>query len=224
MESRTFEESWKEAEYTQLNQVQMREEHTFTKGAVTKHDQILKDLHSKARNDPNTLGFLVIGSVATRTHHEKSDIDIITILRKNRPSSGINKSIVDGIIVDNLFFTYKILTESVNTVPYLLHTLVDSKLLFDPENKIRSLIEEVKEYFAKNPEIDGEWKRYYKQSKEVKQQTGCRARGPGANTIVDVWNELEKQYSGGKIKRPFFNAFYLTNPHIFSLVKRYLQS
>jgi hypothetical protein len=39
-------------------------------------------------------------------------------------------------------------------------------------------------------------------------------------TIIDVWNELEARHSGGRIRRRFFDAFYLTNPRIFWLVKR----
>ena len=62
-----------------------------------------------------------------------------------------------------------------------------------------------------------EWNGYYRLLKEEKAQFGYEK-----TTIVDVWNELEKRHSGGKIKRRFFYAFYLTNPRIFSLLKRFL--
>ncbi len=194
---------------------------TPEKALATKHEKILERLLDKAKSDPNTLGFLVFGSVATGTHHEKSDIDVITILRSQKPSSGINKMMVDGVIVDSLFFTHEVFTQSVDTVPYLLHTLVGSRLLFDRENTIRPLVEEVREFYAENPEIEQEWVTQFNRSKEIKQETGCRARGPHG-TIIDVWNTLEKRYSGGKIKRPFFNSFYLTNPLLFSLFKRFI--
>lgn len=187
----------------------------------TKHDEILEKLYQQTKNDPNTLGFLVIGSVARRTHTPKSDIDVITILRNNKPSSGINQTTEDGIIIDSLYFTFDVLTESVNTVPYLLHTLVDAKILYDSENTIKPLIESVKEYYKKNPEIENEWKTLFESSKKVKEETGCRANAENG-TIIDVWNLLEKRYSGGKSKRPFFNAFYLTNPTAFNLLKKTL--
>lgn len=190
---------------------------------ATKHEETLDRLLLKAKSDPNTLGFLVIGSVATGTHHEKSDIDVITILRSQKPASGINKTTVDGIIVDSLSFTHEVFTQSVNTVPYLLHTLVSSRLLFDRENTISPLLEEVRAFFTENPEIEQEWITYYNRSKEIKQETGCRARGPHG-TIIDVWNALEERYSGGRIRRPFFNSFYLTNPLLFSLFKRLILS
>jgi hypothetical protein len=214
MESRNILENWTNAESAQPLYVPARTE--------TKHVQILEELLEEAKSDPNTLGYMVFGSVASETHNEKSDLDVITILRSCKPSSGINKMVVDGLVVDSLFMTHEVLTQSVNTVPYLLHTLGNAKLLFDRESTIKPLLARINDYFAENPEIESEWNDYVKQSNEIKLKTGCRA-GSHGNTIIDVWNELEKRYSDGKIKRPFFNSFYLTNPHIFSLVKRFLK-
>ena len=166
-----------------------------------KHEQIIKQLLVKTRSDPNIIGFLVFGSVATGTQHEKSDIDVITILRKQKPSSGIINTVIDGIKVGNVYFTYEILTCSVSTVPYLLHILVNAKLLFDRENTIKPLLKKINEYFAENPEIENEWNRYYKQLKEEKIKFGYEK-----TTIIDVLNEFEKRYSGGTNKRPFFNS------------------
>ena len=182
-----------------------------------KHERILEQLLLKAKNDHNIVGFLVFGSVATGTNHEKSDIDVITIFRKQKPSSGIKNTVTDGIKIGNVFFTHEILTRSVKTVPYLLHPLGNAKLLFDRENMIEPLLKEIKDYFNENPELENAWSRYYKLLKEEKMQFGHEK-----TTIIDVWNELEKRYSGGKIKRPFFNSFYLTNPFIFSVLKRFL--
>ncbi len=189
--------------------------------AESKHIRVLGELLDEAKRDPNTLGYMVIGSVARGTHHEKSDIDVITVLRSHKPSWGIDKMNVDGLVVDSLYMTQEVVKRSVDTVPYLLHTLVDAKLLYDREGAVEPLLEEIREYFDDNPEIGEEWVRYFDESKEIKARTGCRARQNG-KTIIDVWNELERRYSGGRIRRPFFNSFYLTNPHLFSLVKRFL--
>lgn len=182
-----------------------------------KHDEIVKRLVANAQSDPNLLGFLIFGSVAAGTHRENSDIDVITVLQANKPTSGIDNTSVEGIKVGNIFLTYDVLIHSVEAVPYLLHPLGEAKLLFDREGSIQPLLEKIKDYFADHPEVVDEWNRYYEQLKEEKTQFGYEK-----TTIVDVWNELEKRYSGGKIKRSFFNSFYMTNPLVFSLLKRFL--
>jgi hypothetical protein len=181
-----------------------------------KHEIILKQLLAEAESNPNTLGFLVFGSVATGTHTEKSDIDTLTVLRKSKSSSGIKNTLFDGIKVGNMFFTHEILVQSIKTVPYLLYPLADARVLFDRENTINPLLKEIIKYYDENPEIRNKWINYYKQFKQEKAQFGYEK-----TTIIDVWNELEKEYTG-RSKRPFFNAFYMTNPAIFSLLKRFM--
>ncbi|MFN2196377.1 MAG: hypothetical protein ACK2UW_09670 [Anaerolineales bacterium] len=82
---------------------------------------------------------------------------------------------------------------------------------------IAPLLEKVRAYFDNHPEIVAEWNDYYQQMKQEKAQFGYEK-----TTIVDVWNELEKHYSSGKIRRPFFNSFYFTNPLVFSALKKFL--
>lgn len=180
-----------------------------------KHDEILAQLISNAESDMNTLGFMLFGSMATGTHRPDSDIDVITIFRKNKPDSGLDNTYIDGIKVGTLFMTYNLLAHSVETVPYLLHPAGNARLLFDREGSIEPLLEQVRDYFANHPELIEEWQGYYLQLKEEKAKFGYEK-----TTIIDVWNELEERYSGGKTRRQFFNAFYLTNPRIFSLLKR----
>jgi predicted nucleotidyltransferase len=184
-------------------------------GQAMKHEEILNQLVADKQSDSNVLGFLLFGSVATGTHRPDSDIDVLSVLRESKPTSGINNTMVDGIKVGDLFFTYDILTHSVEVVPYLLHTLVEAKLLIDRDNMIKPELEKIQNYFADHPEIVIEWDQYNKLLKEEKAQFGYEK-----TTIVDVWNELEKRHSGRKIKRRFFNAFYMTNPYIFSLLKK----
>jgi hypothetical protein len=184
----------------------------------TKHDIVLEKLYREAKTNSNTLGFILIGSVATRTHTEKSDLDTITILKSGIPASGKNNKKIDGLHVDDLYFTYHVLRESVENVPYLLYPLVKSKLLYDPENSIQPLVDKITKYFSDNPEMEKEWVTQYDRSKEIKVQSGCRIQGSNA-TIIDVWNMLERKTKDGKIKRLIFNEFYFTNPYAFKLLK-----
>jgi predicted nucleotidyltransferase len=182
-----------------------------------KHEKVLSQLVADAERDPNVLGFLVFGSVARGTHREDSDIDVLTVLGTNNPTSGINNISVEGIKVGTLFFTEELLRHSVKTVPYLLHPLGDAQILFDRHGEIKPLQERIRDYFSDHPEIVEEWDGYYAQLKQEKALFGYEK-----TTIVDVWNELEMRHSGGTIKRRFFSAFYMTNTFIFSWVKRLL--
>ena len=96
-----------------------------------KHDALLEKLVGEAESDPNILGYLLFGSVATGTQREDSDIDVITALRTSKPASGISNTMRDGIKVGNIFFTSDVLLHSVEVVPYLLHPLGEAKLLFE---------------------------------------------------------------------------------------------
>ena len=182
-----------------------------------KHEKILHELVAEAEGDTNVLGYLLFGSVARGTQREDSDIDVITILQANNPAWGINNTLNEGIKVGDIFLTYAVLADSVEEVPYLLHPLVEAKLLIDRDGRITPLLEKVRAYFDDHPEIVAEWQDYDQQMKQEKAQFGYEK-----TTIVDVWNQLEKQHSGGKTRRRFFNSFYFTNPLIFSILKKFL--
>jgi predicted nucleotidyltransferase len=184
---------------------------------MMKHGSILDQLVADARNDPKVEGFLVFGSVATGTQRADSDIDVISVYRSNKPSSGIMNRDHDGIKVGEIFFTYAVLVTSVETVPYLLHPLGQAKLLFDREGKIGPLLDRIRKYFLENQIFVDQWDEYYSLLREEKAQFGYEK-----TTIVDVWNEMERRQPPGSPRRPFFNAFYLTHPWIFSLLKRFM--
>jgi predicted nucleotidyltransferase len=183
-----------------------------------KHVEIVEKLVSEADANSNIIGLLLFGSVAAGTHRENSDIDIISILQSNKPGFGIENRRIDGIKVGNLFLTFDILTHSVETVPYLLYTLDNARLLFDRNERIYPLREEIKKYFVDHPETVREWNVYFEQFVKEKAIYGYEK-----TTIIEVWNNLEKHYSGGKIRRHFFNSVYMTNPLIFALLKKLLQ-
>jgi hypothetical protein len=111
----------------------------------------------------------------------------------------------------------EVLRTGTKTVPYLLYPVANAKILFDRENMITPLLEQINKYFNENTEVKAKWIAYYKQFKKEKAQFGYEK-----TTIIDVWNELEKEYSGGKIRRPFFNSFPFRNRLVFSILKRFL--
>jgi predicted nucleotidyltransferase len=151
--------------------------------------------------ESNTLGVLVFGSVASGTHRENSDIDLILVYEKHEPTSGMIDVEVEGIKVGRTFFAYEVIAQGVDTVPYLLHMVVNAKLLFDRNGTIAPLIGRIKEYFEENPDVQEEWNRIYDRFREEKRQFGFEK-----TTIIDVFDELEGKFSGGTMKRTFFTT------------------
>ena len=167
-----------------------------------KHEFLLEQVVENGQVDPNTLGVLVFGSVATGTHREDSDLDIMLVYRSYEPTSGIENVEVEGIKVGKTFFTYEILSQNVDTVPYLLHIVGNAKLLFDRDGTVEPLLEKIQEYFESNPDAEEEWNRIYDRFREEKRQFGYEQ-----TSLIEVWNGLESQYSSGEVKRTFFRQF-----------------
>jgi hypothetical protein len=180
-----------------------------------KHDQILETLLEQATADRSVVGLLLFGSVARGSQREDSDIDIVTMHRADDAKAAINNRMFDGIKVGNMTISLATLEHSVETVPYLLHPLVEARVLLDRDGTVGPLLDRIGAYFDEHPEVVAEWSAAYDRLRVEKATFGYEK-----TTIIDVWNELEHRHSGGRVRRRFFNAFYLTNPRILSLVKR----
>ncbi|TAL63488.1 MAG: hypothetical protein EPN88_12185 [Bacteroidetes bacterium] len=85
----------------------------------------------------------------------------MSILQSNKPGFGIENMRIDGIKVGNLFLTFGILTHCVETAPYLLYMLNIARPLFDRNERIYPLREEIKKYFVDHPETVREWNVYF---------------------------------------------------------------
>lgn len=164
-----------------------------------KHETILSQIERDAERDPNIVGLLIFGSVAKGTHTQESDIDIITIFKEKHPASGIVNRYVGGIKVGDVFFTREVLEHGARTVPYLLHPLVEARLLYDRDGTLQPMFDAIRAFFAGHPQIVDEWNGHYERFKREKARFGREK-----TNIIDVWNELEGRHSGGRIKRRFF--------------------
>lgn len=164
--------------------------------------EVLKKVVRQLKADENVLGILLFGSVASRTHTWKSDIDLIFIYETFEPPAGLANRFVDGIAVQYFFVTLDMLVQNQKTVPYLLHMFADAKILFDRVGSVTPIVEQLKEYFTAHPEVEADWIRF----KELHQ---VEKKGPACaqTTIIQRWNELEDKYSGGTQKRTFFRDF-----------------
>ena len=201
-----------------MDQTTITPTETAPKKNNLRHHEVLEKLRLNAEHNPNAVGFMVFGSVASNTHHEKSEIDTITVLKENKPKSGIIDTVIDGIKVGDLFLTLDVLEHSVENVPYLLHPVMKAKLLLDKENRLQSMIDQLGDYYSVHPDVEDEWAGYYEQLREEKKLYGYER-----TTIVDVWNKLETEHPDSD-RRRFFDAFYLRSPFVFGIVKRLLVS
>jgi len=162
-------------------------------------EEILDKVVAQAIKDENLLGILLFGSLASGTQTWKSDIDLIFVYETCEPSSGVTNIFMDGIVVQYFFTSYKTLIQNQEVVPYLLHMFCDAKILFDRNDSIALVVDQIKQYFATHPEIEAEWIRYKDFHQVEKNGPAC-----AQTTIFQRWDEMEEKYSDGERKRTFF--------------------
>ncbi|MGD2158614.1 MAG: nucleotidyltransferase domain-containing protein [Anaerolineales bacterium] len=162
-------------------------------------EEVLDKVVKQLKTDENLLGILLFGSLASRTHTWKSDIDLIFIYQNHEPTSGLVNKFVDGIAVQYFFITLDVLVENQETVPYLLHMFCDAEILYDRDGSVAAVIDQLKQYYAAHSEVVADWIK-------IKELHQVEKKGPacGQTTIIQRWDELEDKYSGGVRKRTFF--------------------
>lgn len=163
-------------------------------------EETLDNVVQQKIEDPNVLGILLFGSVATKTHKWRSDIDLIFILDEHEPASGLVDYFESGILIQYFYATLDSLIENQKNVPYLLHMFSEGKILFDRYGTVSPVVNEIKVYFEAHPEIEAEWIQIKELHQIEKLGSQCQE-----TTIIQRWDELEDKYSGGNHKRTFFN-------------------
>ena len=148
---------------------------------------VLEKIIEKEKCDENTYALFVFGSVANCSCNEKSDIDLIKIIKETKKSSGIKNEIVDGIKIGTFSITNEILDHSAKKVPYLLHIIEKAKCIFIRNVDTEKYIEMVHAYFLVNVGVVKLWEEYYKKHAEEKMIYGHEI-----TSINDVWNVLRK--------------------------------
>jgi predicted nucleotidyltransferase len=162
-------------------------------------EEVLDKVVVQATSDENLLAILLFGSLASRTHTWKSDIDLIFVYKSCEPSSGVANIFVEGIVVQYFFVSHETLVENQEAVPYLLHMFCDAKILFDRNDSIAPVINQIKQYFSTHPEVEADWLRFEELHQVEKNGPAC-----AQSTIFQRWDELEEKYSDGVHKRTFF--------------------
>lgn len=164
-------------------------------------ENVLETVVKKKSADEHVIGVLLFGSVATKTHKWRSDIDMIFIYDEHEPASGLVDYFESGVLVQYFYATLESLIENTERVPYLLHMFSEGIVLFDRHGTVTPVVNEIKQYFAAHPEIESEWAHIKELHQVEKNGSQCQEV-----TIIQRWDALEDKYSGGVRKRTFFRT------------------
>ncbi len=171
-------------------------------GRALLQEDILETVVNQALKDENLIGVLLFGSVASKTHTWKSDIDLVYIYDDLEPASGLLTYYVSGVEVNRFYATLQKAIENQESVPYLLHMFSQAEVLFDRHGTVTPVVDEIKQYFAAHPRIEEEWVHLVERHQVEKKGSQCVPM----TTILQRWDELEDKYSGGVRKRTLFIA------------------
>jgi hypothetical protein len=87
--------------------------------------------------------------------------DVLTVLRADDTKAAIHNRMLDGIKVGDMSFSVATLEHSVETLPYLLHPLVEAKVLLDRDGTVSPLLDRIAANFDAHPEVVAEWPAAY---------------------------------------------------------------
>ena len=102
----------------------------FTGKALLQED-ILETVVNQTLTDENLIGILLFGSVATKTHKWKSDIDLIFIYDNYEPASGLVNYFVSGVEVQYFYATLENLIENPSELKRLGEGAFESAKKYD---------------------------------------------------------------------------------------------
>lgn len=109
---------------------------------MKKQLEILKNEINNFKKDSNIRGVLLNGSVAQGTATETSDLDIVVLCDRDE---FVNK-IVDDILVEIHFYTYKTMIEKLEKNPMEVYRYIYSKVQYD-DGQIHEIIEYARQLF-----------------------------------------------------------------------------
>lgn len=155
----------------------------------SKHERILKSKSNELKQDPDVIGFFLIGSMVNGTANENSDIDI-EIIYSSRKKYELKDEFIDGIKIGLGLDSLKGFIEECENHPQNAYIVLNSKILYGPKGFIFDGIKKVKVFFKKNPKILKYWEENYKEYQKLKKLKKSK------KTYFDVVKELNE-----KIKR-----------------------
>lgn len=155
-----------------------------------RHLETLAKIKAELEKQENVLAMLLFGSVASQTHHEKSDIDLSIVYLDFKPGFEFSTGEVEGIKIGYSKWSFERLKQRVKSSPYRMYVFAHAKLLFDKSNEIKDYQYDLLSYFKSHPGVQREWDAINDNYKKEKAKYGV-----GQTNIFDVYVELDKKYS-----------------------------
>lgn len=154
-----------------------------------RHLVVLDKIKHELEKDNNVLALLVFGSVASKTHHKKSDIDLSIIYKNFEPEFKFSTDMVEGIKIGYSRWSLNQLHERASISPYTMYVFAHAQLLFDKDS-IKSIQTSLIEYFDTHPDVHKTWQELNKAYQKEKEMFG-----EGKTNIFGVYEELHKKYT-----------------------------
>ncbi|MFQ6089256.1 MAG: nucleotidyltransferase domain-containing protein [Candidatus Methanofastidiosia archaeon] len=122
--------------------------------------EIKRIIDKKISGEKEILGAFLIGSVARGEYNERSDIDLVFIKRRFQPRK---KERMKGRVVDCIYFPLDFFKSSLSSSNVIqkgavVFWLKNCRILYDPENEIKGLVERVKGFRFSKKEIGDQLK------------------------------------------------------------------
>jgi predicted nucleotidyltransferase len=152
-----------------------------------KHLRALKTKSKELEQDPEVIGFYLIGSLAKENATEQSDIDLEVVYRTRAKGYELKDEILEGIKIGVGKYS---LAEFENDFSHKLETTfcaLNSKILHDPKGIIKKNLEKAQLYFKKNPRVKEFWEKNEKEYRDAKN------KGEKRLTYFEVVEELEQK-------------------------------
>jgi len=162
--------------------------------------KIVDEIIEEQKKDPSVIAINIFGSVTLGLERPDSDVDIEIISAKAKKWQLIKKERY-GIKIDFEIWPKDKLLERIEKYPFLSYVFLEEKIVYDPEGFMKKIINKLKRYFDKHPEVVEFWEQKYKTMREAKN------KGKQPENPLKVYDEAEIKFSAEhKVTRNFFRG------------------
>ncbi len=163
------------------------------------HQKILREIVEEKRKDPSVVAISVFGSVARGEEKEDSDIDLEIVSTEEKGWRIFQKE-REGISVTYEMWPEQKFLERVRQYPFLSYCYVKEKIVYDPKQILQGVVNQLRIYFSKHPEVVQFWEDKYKEIREAKSRRV-------SISPIDVYDEAEIEFSGShSVTRDFLRS------------------